>query len=268
MDPRYVWGLGFIVAGALFLLDNIGVLPGSAWGYILPLLLVLIGLSIVLGPITSTRLESMHDSLPLGQATASRLTFKHGAGRLDITSGSDPELLFSGDFRGGLDKRVLRSGDRIDVLLQPAQHRWSGRVGMPWSWWSTRGGLSWMVGLNPDHPLELVLDTGASQSHLDLSGLRVTELALNTGASSTELTLPGQAGYTHAKINSGAASVQVRVPPNVAARISGKMALGALEVDQARFPLRGSAYESQDWSEATNRVDLEIDGGVGAVRVR
>jgi hypothetical protein len=76
------------------------------------------------------------------------------------------------------------------------------------------------------------------------------------------------AGFTHARVESGAASVKVRVPPGVAARISGQMGLGALDVDQHRFPPRGGGYESDDFSTAANRVELEVEGGVGSVDVR
>jgi hypothetical protein len=76
------------------------------------------------------------------------------------------------------------------------------------------------------------------------------------------------AGFTHARVESGAASVKVRVPPGVAARISGQMGLGALDVDQHRFPPRGGGYESDDFSAAANRVELEVEGGVGSVDVR
>jgi len=128
--------------------------------------------------------------------------------------------------------------------------------------------LDWNVGLNPDIPLDLVFETGASKSRIDLSALKVTELTIRTGASSTELVLPEKAGHTRARISSGAASVEVRVPVGTAARIRGTMGLGSLNVDGQRFPRKDSVYESDGFAAAENTVELDIEGGVGSVSVR
>ena len=45
------------------------------------------------------------------------------------------------------------------------------------------------------------------------------------------------------------------------------MALGSAQIDQARFPASGNGYESPDYATATNRVDIDVNGGVGSFRV-
>ena len=45
------------------------------------------------------------------------------------------------------------------------------------------------------------------------------------------------------------------------------MALGSAQIDEARFPASSGGYESPDFSTATNRVEINIDGGLGSVRV-
>jgi hypothetical protein len=57
------------------------------------------------------------------------------------------------------------------------------------------------------------------------------------------------------------------VPAGVAALIRGKMAIGATEVDETRFPREPDGWRSPDYETAVNRVYLEIDGGFGSVRV-
>ncbi len=47
MRARYFWPIVLIVAGVLFLLENLGLLPGSAWGWIWAIALVLLGLSLL-----------------------------------------------------------------------------------------------------------------------------------------------------------------------------------------------------------------------------
>ena len=68
----------------------------------------------------------------------------------------------------------------------------------------------------------LEFNTGAGEARLDLTDLRVTNLRLQTGASSTDVTMPANAGHTKAKIDAGAASITIRIPSGVAARISSE----------------------------------------------
>jgi len=93
-------------------------------------------------------------------------------------------------------------------------------------------------------------------------------LELRTGASETTVTLPRAAGVTDVKADAGAASLTFIVPNGVAARIRPKVVIGSIRVDEDRFPRSGSDYQSPDFGSAPNRVDLEINGGVGSVRVR
>jgi LiaI-LiaF-like transmembrane region len=267
---RYFWAILLIVLGVLFLLANLGILPGSAWNYFWPLVLIAVGVLFLLGATGRGRrwasAPAVNDSLPLDGAASAQLNLKHGAGRLYVNAGSDPNLLFAGSFGGGVDKQVRRSGSELDVSLRTDVQDWT--MWGPWGWWGGQGMFDWNVGLNPNIPLALTFETGASQTTLDLSALRVTNLSVKTGASATEIVMPANAGLTRARVESGAASVKVRIPNGVAARIWGKMSLGALDVDTRRFPSRAGAYESDDFATAANRVELEVEGGVGSVDVR
>ena len=70
------------------------------------------------------------------------------------------------------------------------------------------------------------------------------------------------------RAEAGAASLTFLVPTGVAARIGTKMGLGSIQVDESRFPRMGDGYQSTDYATAENRVDLDIQGGVGSVRIR
>jgi hypothetical protein len=96
----------------------------------------------------------------------------------------------------------------------------------------------------------------------------VTKLAIKTGASSTKLTLPANAGYTSATIESGAASVDVQLPEGVAARIRSRGGLSTLDMDRQKFIRSGDAFQSSDYETALNKVDLDIQMGVGSVSIR
>ena len=42
-------GLALVLVGTIFLLEKLGIVSGSIWGYVWPCLIIALGLSIVLG---------------------------------------------------------------------------------------------------------------------------------------------------------------------------------------------------------------------------
>jgi hypothetical protein len=124
-----------------------------------------------------------------------------------------------------------------------------------------------VVGLSPEIPLKLAFKTGASESVLDLSKLKVTNLSVETGASSTEITLPANASMTSAQVKSGVAAVKMHIPAGVGARIHIKSGLSGINVDTARFVRDGEDYVSTDYASALNKLDLAVDTGVGSVDI-
>jgi hypothetical protein len=95
----------------------------------------------------------------------------------------------------------------------------------------------------------------------------VRSLDVKTGASNTRVMLPTAAGMTTVKAEAGAASLVIEVPGSVAARIRSRVALGSNQIDEGRFPKAGDTYQSADYGSADNRVDIDVQGGVGSVRV-
>jgi hypothetical protein len=79
--------------------------------------------------------------------------------------------------------------------------------------------------------------------------------------------LPEAAGATSVRAEAGAASLTFEVPDGVAARIRTRMALGSTRIDEARFPRVGDGFQSMDYGSALNRIDLDIQGGVGSLQV-
>jgi len=119
-----------------------------------------------------------------------------------------------------------------------------------------------------------VVDMRTSQSRrverllLNLRDLQVKELYLQTGASATEIDMPARAGEVRATLRSGAASVVVRIPENVAAQIHTHGGLSSVSVDTQRFPQVGEGdFRSPDYGMAANRIDLDVETGVGSFRV-
>jgi hypothetical protein len=257
------WGAILILLGGLMFLNAADIrLPGNInpmqlfW----PSVLILLGGWVMFGYILRGTIETEQVSIDLQGASQASLKLSHGAGRLVLGAGAPAGQLLTGSFAGGVKQRSHKSGDRLDahieanpMLFPPFLSGWQG--------------LEWKIDLNRDVPLTVRLDTGASQSELDLRDLKVTDLRVNTGASKTDLTLPANAGKTDVRVELGAASVDMVVPEGVAARIRSEHGAAAVEINTARFPYSNGIYESVDYSSAQNKVDIMIQAGAGRVVV-
>jgi hypothetical protein len=192
--------------------------------------------------------------LPLADAGDAAVRIRFGAGELNVRAAASGQLI-DGEFRGGVKHRVTGSGQ---VELEQDTGGWP---------WLDRG-FAWTVGLTAEVPLDLRVDAGASRNTLDLRRLRLRSLELHTGASDTRVVLPEAAGATSVRAEAGAASLTFEVPDGVAARIRTRVVLGSVQIDEYRFPPVAGGYESRDYATATNRVDIDVQGGVGSLRVR
>lgn len=193
-------------------------------------------------------------ALPLGGATEAVIRIRFGAGDLTTRTAAGGRLV-DGEFLGGVTHRLQGPG-RLELEQDTS-------YGLPWL--DRRS--SWTVGLTPDVPLDLRVDAGASRNRLDLRDLQVRSLDLHTGASNTRIVLPRAAGATSVRAETGAASLTIEVPDGVAARIRTRVVLGSVQVDESRFSRVAGGYESPDYATAPNRVDIDVQGGVGSLRV-
>lgn len=263
MKPNTLfWGIVLILLGGLLLLGNLGILSVDVWSVLWPALVILLGVWMLLGVFLRRSPTTEHASVPLEGARRARLRLNHGAGRLQVQAGAGPGSLAEGDFGGGLELRKRLDGDTLEATLGLPPQVWS-----PFGW-GPGSSLDWSVRLGRDLPMRLELDTGANEASVDLSELLVEELRLNSGASSTTLTLPASAGQTRAKISVGAASVRINIPQGVAARIHTTSGVASISVDRERFPRSAGVYQSPDYDAAANKVDLDIEAGVGSIDVR
>jgi hypothetical protein len=265
MRRSYIfWGAVLILLGGLMFLNSAGIrLPGgiNAMQLFWPSVLILLGGWVMFGYFLRGNAEEEQVAIDLQGADQASLKLSHGAGRLILGSGAASGQLLNGTFAGGVKQRAHRSGDRLDAHIEARPFVFPPFFG-GWQ------GLEWNISLNRDVPLALKLETGASQSELDLRDLKVTDLKVSTGASKTDVTLPANAGATTVKVELGAASLDMLVPQGVAARIRAEHGAAAIEIDTARFPYSNGIYESTDYSSAQNKADIKIEAGAGKVSVR
>lgn len=239
--------------GTFFLLRDFDVVESD---FIWPAILIIAGIGLLAGTMRRQPIETKVINVPLDGASRARVRIDHGGGELRVGRSTAGSMTLCTGSAGGVEQRVNRKGDRLDVSLKQTPGLWARSIGQPFR-----------VDFNPGVELELDFHTGATDTTLDLSGLLVNSLDLKTGASSTIITAPEQ-GHTKASVDAGAASVEVRVPPSVAARIVADTGLAEVNIDTNRFLRSGGGYESADYSTSLNRLDLRINGGVASFKVR
>ncbi|MEX2430320.1 MAG: DUF5668 domain-containing protein [Dehalococcoidia bacterium] len=290
-----VAGIAILAAGVLLLLQTTGVAPWGVWGELLrfwPVALIAAGVHLVLGkrlPVLTgtvifallaaaiggavalagdanmqTVTSSFQAPLEETEVVDVSLTFAAGTLRLYALPEESP-LLADGQFEtpGRQPSIVLeRSGNNADFRFSMETGQWFGGFGGEFR------NAEWDIALSRMPDLRVEVDGGAADLDLDLRQLHVSRLDLNIGAADVNVRLPEQAGQTEVTIESGASSIEVRVPEGVAARITSSSGLSSVDVDESRFPHVNGAWESADYDTAENRALIQIRVGVASVNVR
>lgn len=258
------WGFVIFLAGILLLLNTLGIVTFNFWQVIGPLFLILLGAWFLLGPVFFKReLKEEPISIPLEGVSQARIEINHGAGKLEIGASDQSDTLIEGSCVGGVEQHLERNSVQTRLKLRSPETIF---FGFPMN--VAPGGLLWKLYLNPTIPLILIFKTGASESKIDLTYLKVNVLEIQTGASATALILPENAGFTRVKIESGVASLNIRVPLGVAAHIESQSGIANISIDSTRFVRIGKGYESSDYATAINKAEIFIQTGLGAVEIR
>ena len=288
--PSLVWPIVLITAGVMFLLSNLGVLEVDFWQLwrVWPVLLILGGLDIILGrrsfvgnlvvvtltvaimtgmvillaaapdylaPSTSGGVESIDE--PLDGIERADLDIDFIAGKLEIGRQRDSSSLITGQ---------LELSTRHEPIWKI--NRKSGQaimsLGYERTTWAQTWHDEWSLDLSPRALYALELDIGAGEATIDLTGLHIQGLNVSTGAGQSTLICPVEGDFS-AAITGGVGRLVVKIPEGMAARVQVNHGIGGVNIP-SRFEDRGHGqYQTHDWDTNENRVDLEIEIGVGEV---
>jgi hypothetical protein len=260
------WGLLVLLIGLILLGNSFGWFHGlNGWALVWPAALVFVGIWFLVSSLThrTQPLENRQVMIAVEGDKQAAIKFEFGAGKLELGTTQNPSALVEGNALGELVQVVTRDGGKVNVKLSAAPNMF---MDLP-SAMGTRG-LEWRLNLNRDIPIELDVESGASESILTLTDLKVTKLKIGTGASSNKIYLPAKAGSTDVKVEAGAASIDIFIPQEVAARIKLDSAISGNKVDNTRFPWNGKVYESTNFDAAVNKVEIKVSNGVGSVNIQ
>jgi len=278
-----------IAIGIVLLLSNLGVLDWNLWDALWrlwPLILIGIGLDLMLrrkrlGSLIAGLVVAgvfvlvvliMHThqaplvteviSQPLEGAKQARVILDAGVAELSLSAGENPDKLIEGTVRVGKRSKLKLTYD-VKGNLGRLKLRQKNR-GFAFLSFGKRD-PKWNLRLTKAVPLDLAVDTGVGQSDLDLRGMKITSLEVDTGVGQTTVTLPAK-GNLRVDMNGGVGELTIRIPETLAARIHARSGIGSVDVS-GPFKKEGGDWMSDNYATASDKVDLDISGGIGTIDI-
>ncbi len=179
--------------------------------------------------------------------------------------------------------------DNGQATFMLKSHAAAGRwFHLPWE--ACNGATDWRVSLNPSVPSDITAHSDGGNVRLNLAGMAVTRVAADTGGGNMDVILPDNAsrlsvsaktgagnvtvelgrGVTGGNVvnaGSGAGNVVVRIPTGVAARVCAIRGLGKVTVDGRFSRTNSTTYQSPDFDNAADKVEITVNSGAGNVTV-
>lgn len=288
-----VGALLLVAAGLVLLLSNLGVVDSGAWIGMLglwPVALIAVGLGLVMPPEARVarasiagialvgvtvggvalwgqqsppggRVSDVEAALPTAVERAD-IAVEAGAARIRLSGGAVPAQAVTGRIGMGSGQRLVAVAARRDGSAHvrvAAEGRWFRLPTNP-----VRV-APWNLRVTDSVPVLLRVTAGVGEAQLDLRGLMVEEARVDVGLGRIVTILPDR-GRPRVRIDSGIGQIVVRVPDTLPARVTIASTLATTSVE-GDFRRENDVYTTAGWEEATERLDVVIEAGVGTVRV-
>jgi hypothetical protein len=191
--------------------------------------------------------------------TALTLRVSGGAGRYEVSGGA-ANLVEARSTGGEVQVRTTRSAGRTEVRVSPEDDHFDlFRPVVP---------SEVIVRAASDVPTAVRVEGGAGEFVIDLSAIQTTEADVEGGAGEFTVVLPHPKGTVPVRIEAGAASITIRVPDGVEARVTTRGGALSFSSENPRLEARSGAAETTGYAAATDRVNVTFEGGAASIRVR
>jgi hypothetical protein len=297
-QPKRINFLGpvlLIGAGVILLLNTLGILQWGVWWQLLrlwPVLLIAAGLDLLLGRLSTwgsllvavlvlavlagalwltldgnlgrSELQAKQVHQALGEATRAQVQVEPGVGILRLAPLPESADLIQGTIHLAkgeeFDQAVTADGTRIRYELRTLRDSWATPLG---GWHTER---IWDLGLTPGASLDLAAILAVGEVHLDLTDLEMNDLQVDMGLGRIELTLPAE-GRFEAKLEVGMGQIVILVPQDMELQTRGDLGLVFRNLPEG-YEQDEDTITSPGYAGAGNRVDLDIEEGIGILEIR
>jgi len=193
--------------------------------------------------------------LELDKSELTRVELKMGAGELRASGGS-PKLMeadFTYNTPGWKPQVDYHStGVRSDIQISHPPGT------------APHGNSTWDLRFNDSVLMDLVVQMGAGEAHLNLGSLNLRSVAFNLGAGELDVDLRGNPKRSYdVQINGGVGQATVHLPSTVA--ISATAVGGIGEVNVRGLEKRNGRWINPLHENAPVTIRLDVKGGVGQI---
>ena len=291
--PGIAGPLILIFLGVVFLLNNIGVVDWtvwdviqrfwpvlliaagldlmlarrSAWGSIIALVLILVFIAVSIGAIDQpppSYAGMIQVSVPIGSAQRQEIKLNPAVGYLRVAGSAGS----AGDALHG-QVRPFR-GERVEQTEQTIGSRVSAEV-VSRSWvvfpfiTLEFGRPNWDLTVDPELPLVLETELAVGRNELNLSDSQLEKLTVSTSVGQTLIRLP--AATAEVRVDGGVGQIEIELPAGVGVSLRASSGIGSTDLP-AGFTKSDGVYYSPGYEHATEKLDIVVDLGIGAIRVR
>jgi hypothetical protein len=198
-----------------------------------------------------------HDSqyIELDKSERVNARLRMNAGELDVSGGA--AKLMDADFKYNVAawKPELRYSNGDLSLEQPGPKSSIG---------NTKN--EWRVHFNDGVPIDLSIQVGAGDVKLNLGSLNLRGVDFEMGAGDLHLDLRGKPAKDYdVRVRGGAGDATIYLPKD--AGISAKVTGGLGEISTEGLHKDGDLYRNDAWAQAKVRINLDVTGGVGSVKL-
>jgi predicted membrane protein len=139
----------------------------------------------------------------------------------------------------------------------------TGRTGIPIG----NSKNNWDVTLSSDVPIDLRLDFGAGEGHLDLRGIDIRDLDIDMGVGELTVDLTGELRENlKVNIDGGIGSATIYLSEDVGVRVKVDGGIGS--VDARGMHKNDHTYTNDAYGKTDITINIEIDAGIGSIDLR
>ncbi len=205
-------------------------------------------------------LEYSTESVEADDSDLVRVDLNMGAGDLRVTEGTQKLL------RGDFSYNVPSWKPKVDYRRSGKQGTLS--VSQPGSQHGNLGDRKyrWDLQLSNKVPLDLGVHFGAGQARLDLGSLQLRGVTVEMGVGQLDLDLRGPVRHSYnVSIHGGIGQATVHLPADAAIYAEAQGGIGSINV--RGLHKQGGHWESDAWEGAGNRIRVDVQGGIGEIRL-
>ena len=194
-----------------------------------------------------------YEILGSGGTGPARFAFVGGASRVRVRGGAQAELLCAAFF--GPPPDVAEMGRMVTVSYPSLLRNWID--GWGWARPSAR------IDLRAGEAWHVLFRSGASNLDADLRAVDLRSFEITGGVSGLVLALPAPKGIVPLRIRGGAANACILRPARAAMRVRLFGGVSSLRLDRMELGAVGgtTSWESDGAADATDRYELEVNGG-------